>query len=128
MDKGNFNGLVRFIGTKADYDKLSKSGKLVFAQITDATGDIAPYYLYANDREFALNSYEQLTNLENNISDGKLNLETLKADSSTKGTASNSTIYVQGGTGFSANTRSDLTYKVVYTGNSDSDDWSSIGN
>lgn len=128
MDKGNFNGLVRFIGTKADYDKLNKSGKLVFAQITDATGDIAPYYLYANDREFALNSYEQLTNLENNISDGKLNLETFRADESTKGTASNSTIYVQGGTGFSANTDSNITYKVVYTGNSDSDDWGSIGN
>ena len=72
----------------------------------------------------------ELYNCNNNIYsvlNGKLSLETLKADESTKGDSSNSTIYVQTGTGFSANTNSNLTYKVVYTGNSDSDDWGSIG-
>lgn len=62
-----FNGLTRFVGTKAAYDSLDKTGKLVFAQISGATGNVAPYYLYANDTEFALNSYDQFKDLASKV-------------------------------------------------------------
>lgn len=63
----NFNGLIRFIGTKTAYDSLDKTGKLVFAQITDATEGVTPYYLYANDTDFALNSYDQFKDLASKV-------------------------------------------------------------
>lgn len=63
----DFKGLLRFVGTKSAYDSLDKTGKLVFAQITGATGDTAPYYLYANDKEFALNSYTQFKDLAGKV-------------------------------------------------------------
>ena len=64
MSNNNFTGLIRFVGTKANYDSLNKTGKLVFAQITGAAEDVASYYIYANDREFAFNSYDQFKSLK----------------------------------------------------------------
>lgn len=66
MSYSPFGKLIRFIGSKADYDakKSSSSGSLIFAEITDhSTAGGAKYYIYANDKEFAFNSYDEFKNV-----------------------------------------------------------------
>lgn len=78
MANNIFSGLVRFVGTKAKYDELVKNkGKLVFARITDAAGDVAPYHIYANDEDFAFNSYAQFRDLLKNVGELSTKLDNL---------------------------------------------------